>query len=38
MTKKQSVVNVSDFVEVSERMASNNTNNIVMVFRNKNLI
>jgi hypothetical protein len=37
MTKKQSVVNVSDFVEVSERMASNNTNNIVgEVFRNKN--
>ncbi len=37
MTKKQSVVNVSDFVEVSERMASNNTNNIVgEVFKNKN--
>jgi len=37
MTKKQSIINVSDFVEVSERMASNNTNNIVgEVFKNKN--
>ena len=37
MTKKQSVVNVSDFVEVSERITSNNTNNIVgEVFKNKN--
>lgn len=36
MTKKQSVVNVSDFVEVSERMASTNSNIIGEVFKNKN--
>jgi hypothetical protein len=37
MTKKQSIINVSDFVEVSERITSNNTNNIVgEVFKNKN--
>ena len=37
MTKKQSVVNVSDFVEVSERITSTKNSNIIgEVFKNKN--
>lgn len=37
MTKKQSVINVSDFVEVSERITSTKNSNIIgEVFKNKN--
>lgn len=36
MTKKQSVVNVSDFVEVSERITSTKNSDIIgEVFKNK---
>lgn len=37
MTKKQSIINVSDFVEVSERITSTKNSNIIgEVFKNKN--
>ena len=37
MTEKQSIINVSDFVEVSERITSTKNSNIIgEVFKNKN--
>ena len=37
MTKKQSIINVSDFVEVSERITSTKNSNIIgEVFKNTN--
>lgn len=36
MTKKQQDINISDFVDVSDRITSTNSNIIGEVFKNKN--